>query len=96
MYFVLLCKDRPDAVGVRAANREAHLAYARASGVVRIAGPTTTEDGAAMTGSVLVIEVADRAAAEAFAAADPYAKAGLFESVAITPWRWVIGAPETA
>jgi uncharacterized protein YciI len=40
-------------------------------------------------GSMLVVEAADRAEAEAFAAADPYAKAGLFESVVIRPFRAV-------
>ena len=42
-----------------------------------------------MVGSLLVMEFADRAAAEDFAKNDPYAKAGLFESVAITPFRKV-------
>jgi uncharacterized protein YciI len=92
MHFLLLCEDKPGALPVRLANRDAHLAYARDTGVVRIAGPTLAEDGA-MTGSMLVIEVADRAAAEAFAANDPYAKADLFQSVSIRPWKWVIGAP---
>jgi uncharacterized protein YciI len=40
---------------------------------------------------MLAIEAADRAAAEAFAAADPYAKAGLFASVEIIAWKKVIG-----
>ncbi len=35
--------------------------------------------------------VADRAAAEAIAAGDPYAKAGLFESVEIRAFRCAIG-----
>jgi uncharacterized protein YciI len=95
MHFLLLCEDKPGALPVRLANRDAHLAYVRETGIVRIAGPTLGEDGA-MTGSMLVIEVADRAAAEAFAANDPYAKAGLFQSVAIRPWKWVIGAPGAA
>lgn len=95
MYFLLLCVDKPDHLPVRLANREAHLAYARETGAVRIAGPTTTDDGSAMNGSLLVIEVADRAAAEAFVAGDPYGKAGLFASVTIKPWKWVIGAPAT-
>ena len=93
MYFLILCEDKPDHLPVRLANREAHLAYARETGAVRVGGPTTTDDGSAMTGSLLVIEVADRAAAEAFVAGDPYGKAGLFASVAIKPWKWVIGAP---
>ena len=29
----------------------------------------------------------DRKAAEAFSAGDPYRKAGLFQTVTITPWR---------
>ena len=49
----------------------------------------TSEDGEAMIGSVLIIEAADRAEAEAFAAGDPYAKAGLFESVTIKPFKKV-------
>src|SRR3546814_14006082 len=36
------------------------------------AGPTQTEDLAGMTGSVLLMEFADRAAAEAFCRKDPY------------------------
>lgn len=96
MHFILICEDKPGALDLRLANRDAHLAYARATGVVRAAGPTLAEDGQTMNGSLLVIEVADRAAAEAFAAGDPYAKAGLFQTVTIRPWRWVIGNPAEA
>ena len=42
-------------------------------------------------GSLVVLDVPDRAAAEAWAAADPYAKAGLFAAVTIRPWNRVIG-----
>ncbi len=57
-----------------------------------VAGPTTSDDGAAMTGSLLLMDFEDRAEAEAFAAADPYAKAGLFDSVTIKPWKKVLPA----
>jgi uncharacterized protein YciI len=90
MTFLLICRDRPEASGVRLANREAHLAYLKASGVVTLAGPLL-DDAGAMTGSLLAIEVADRAAAQAFAAADPYAQAGLFAAVEIVGWKRVIG-----
>ena len=40
-------------------------------------------------GSLLMIDVEDAAAAAGFAEADPYAKAGLFESVVIRPYRSV-------
>ena len=44
-----------------------------------------------MCGSLLIMEAADHAEVEAWCAADPYAKAGLFESVEIRPWNRVIG-----
>ena len=42
-------------------------------------------------GSALIMEFPDRAAAEAFATDDPYAKAGLFEDVTLDAWNKVIG-----
>jgi uncharacterized protein YciI len=36
-----------------------------------------------MIGSLLVLDVADRAEMDKFLANDPYAKAGLFQSVAV-------------
>ena len=35
-------------------------------------------------------------AARAIAAADPYAKAGLFATVDIQPWNWVFNNPANA
>jgi uncharacterized protein YciI len=45
-----------------------------------------------MAGSMLIVELPDMAAAEAFAEADPYARAGLFERVEIRAWRPTVGA----
>ncbi|SIS82967.1 YciI family protein [Phaeovulum vinaykumarii] len=89
MHFALICRDKPGHLDTRLANREAHLAFARESGVVVLGGPLL--DGGAMCGSLVVLEVEDRAAAEAWAAADPYGKAGLFESVEIIEWKRVVG-----
>ena len=88
--FVLICRDKPGALAVRQANREAHLTYAQGSCAVVLGGPFLDEGGA-MCGSMLVIEAEDRAAAESWAAGDPYNKAGLFESVRIDAWKRVIG-----
>jgi uncharacterized protein YciI len=90
-HFVLVCIDKPDSLALRMATREAHFAYATAQGVVRLAGPFLDERGD-MAGSLLIVEVEDRTAAEAFAAGDPYGKAGLFERVEIRPWRATFGA----
>ncbi len=90
MRFALICTDKADHLDVRKANREAHLAYIASSGVVEMAGPFLNERGE-MNGSLLVLEVPDRAAAEAWAKADPYALAGLFAKVRIEAWKKVIG-----
>jgi uncharacterized protein YciI len=51
------------------------------------AGAKISDDGATAWGSLYILDVDDRAAAEAFIAAGPYIKAGLFRDVAITRWR---------
>ena len=90
MHVALIALDRPNALEVRKANREAHLAHVRASGIVEQAGPFLNAAGE-MIGSLLILNVPDMAAAEAFADDDPYAKADLFESVTLRPWNRVIG-----
>jgi uncharacterized protein YciI len=89
--FVLSCIDKPDSLALRMATREAHFAYAGAQGTVRLGGPFLDAKGD-MAGSLIILEVADLAAAQAFAAGDPYGKAGLFERVDIRPWRATFGA----
>jgi uncharacterized protein len=90
--FVLTCLDKPGALDLRLANRDAHFAYlAEHPGVVRLGGPFLDAEGR-MAGSMLIVELADMAAAQAFAAADPYALAGLFERVDIRAWRATVGA----
>lgn len=88
--FVLFCIDKQDALELRLANREAHIAYVRAGDRVKLGGPLT-DDAGAMIGSMLIVEAADRAEVEAFAAGDPYSVAGLFERVEITPFKATLG-----
>lgn len=91
MHFAFVCLDKPDHGRIRQDNRAAHLDYLQQhKDRVLIAGPLLSDDGERPVGSLLVLDFADRAAAEAFAAGDPYAQAGLFESVAIRPWRQVL------
>jgi hypothetical protein len=90
MRFALICTDKADHLEVRKANRDAHLAHIAASGVVEMAGPFLNDKGE-MSGSLVILEVGSRAEAEAWAAADPYAKAGLFAKVRIEEWKKVIG-----
>lgn len=91
MLFSFYCLDKAGSAAVRQANRPDHLAFAETLGSRLIfGGPLLSDDGTAMVGSLLVIECADRADAEAVAAADPYARAGLFELVTIRPTRKVL------
>ena len=90
MRYALICTDKADHLEVRNANRDAHLDHIRTSGVVEMAGPFLNEKGE-MSGSLVILDVASKAEAEAWAAADPYAKAGLFAKVRIEEWKKVIG-----
>jgi uncharacterized protein YciI len=91
MQFVLYCVDKPDHGHVRAENRPAHLDYLKDNlERILIAGPMIGEDGQPPIGSVIIIEAADLSDAKAFAASDPYAKAGLFEYVTITAYKKVL------
>lgn len=87
MLFVIKCIDKPDHLSVRLANREAHLAYVNDFRDQLVTAGPLLSDAEEMNGSMLVMDVADRAAAEAFCANDPYALAGLFESVSIRRWK---------
>jgi hypothetical protein len=91
MQFMIHCLDKPGHGEVRLANRAAHLAHLDRHGANLItAGPLLSDDGQTMIGSLLLMEFADRAAADRFCAEDPYGKAGLFGSVTVTPWRKVL------
>jgi uncharacterized protein YciI len=90
MRVALICRDKPGALQTRLDNRAAHLDHIRDSGVVEMAGPFLDEAGQ-MTGSLVILSVDSLQQAQDWAAADPYAKAGLFDSVTITEWKKVIG-----
>ncbi|WP_170447176.1 YciI family protein [Ruegeria arenilitoris] len=89
MLIALIARDKDSALQTRLDNRAAHLAYIEETGVVAQAGPLL--DGDAMIGSLVILDVEDLAAAQAWADNDPYAKAGLFKSVELIPWKKVIG-----
>lgn len=55
-----------------------------------LGGPLEDDTGR-MIGSLLVVEAADRAAAERFFDEDPYAQALLYRSRRIDVWRWGLG-----
>lgn len=90
MYVALIARDKPGALEIRKANRADHLAYIEATGIVAQAGPLL-DDAGEMAGSLVILDVETMADAEAWAAGDPYAKAGLFSGVELIQWKKVIG-----
>ncbi|WP_113911386.1 YciI family protein [Roseovarius dicentrarchi] len=89
MLIALIGRDKPGALQTRLDNRDAHVAYLKSSGAVTQAGPLL-DDAGQMSGSLVVLDVTDMAEAEAWAAQDPYGKAGLFGSVELIHWNKVI------
>ena len=90
--FVLHCVDKPNALEVRMGAREAHLAYVGGKrDVLKPGGPMLDEAGS-MAGSLMIVDVPDKAAAEAFSAADPYTRAGLWSRVDITAFKATLGS----
>ena len=91
MLYAIRCLDKPNHHQVRLDNRPAHVAYLKANEArIVLAGPLLSDDGQAMIGSLLVLDFDNRRAADRFLADDPYGKAGLFESVSVTPFRKVL------
>ncbi|MFC3124999.1 YciI family protein [Pseudoroseomonas globiformis] len=89
MLFAIQCEDKPDSLDLRMATRPTHLEYLDSQVAAILQGGPVLDAEGKPCGSLLLVDVADQAAAEAFAAGDPYAKAGLFAKVSIRPFRQV-------
>ena len=98
MLYAIIGEDAPNSLERRLAARPAHLARAEAlvkEGRMLLAGPfpalDTNDPGpAGFTGSLIVAEFDSLAAAEAWAAADPYVTEGVFASVRVKPFKRVL------
>jgi uncharacterized protein YciI len=88
MYWLMTCRHRPDAAALREQHRDAHRQHVATGGgglaKVLIGSALTDDDGEAPIGNFGVLEAASREAAQAFAENDPYALAGLVDSIEIT------------
>ena len=98
MYYAIISEDVPDSLERRTIARAEHIARLTAlrdEGRLLVAGPfpalDTTEPGdAGFTGSLVIAEFASLDAARAWADADPYVKAGAYQSVAVRPHKPVL------
>lgn len=88
MPYLIDATDKPDSAELRAAERPKHMAYLDSNLPKLIAvGAKLRDDGTTAWGSLYIIDVDERAAAEAFINNDPFQKAGLFGKVEISRWR---------
>lgn len=92
MLFAAICLDKPGNVDLRLATRAEHLAFLeRYAAQVKLGGPFLDAQEKPV-GSLLILDCESETAGRALLDADPYAKAGLFASVELRPWKRVVGA----
>jgi len=97
MLYAIFCQDVPNSAPLRATARPAHLERLEAlvaEGRVIIGGPHPAVDSedpgpAGFTGSLIVAEFASLEEAQAWADADPYVEAGVFDNVSVKPLKRV-------
>ena len=100
MLYVIIGEDRPGTLEKRLAVRPDHVARLQAlqaEGRLILAGPCPAIDSpdpgpAGFSGSVIVAEFASLEAAKAWADADPYIAAGVYEKVTVKPFKKALPA----
>jgi len=98
MHYAIVGHDRPDSLPARQAARPAHLdrlLALRDAGRLLLAGPFPAIDAldpgpAGFSGSLIVAEFESQEAAKAWADADPYLAAGVYDRVDVRPFRQVL------
>lgn len=100
MFYVIIGEDRAGTLDKRLAVRPDHVARLQAlqgEGRLLLAGPCPAIDSpdpgpAGFSGSVIVAEFASLDAAKAWADADPYVAAGVYEKVTVKPFKKALPA----
>ena len=98
MWYAIISEDVENSLPLRASARQAHLARLQdlvAQGRVLIAGPNPAIDSeepgeAGFSGSLVVIEFDSLDDAQAWADADPYVAAGVYEKVTVKPFKHIL------
>lgn len=98
MWYVIEGYDRADALSKRMAARPAHIGRLHAlrdEGRLMLAGPCPAIDAedpgpAGFSGSLIVAEFPSLEEARAWADADPYVEAGVYERVDVRPFKRVL------
>jgi uncharacterized protein len=90
MPYAILAKDKLGSAALRAELRPAHLEHLDRHATKLLAGGAVfADDGTTPAGSLIIFDGEDRGEVDRLMAADPFTQGGLFESVAVCPWRKV-------
>jgi len=89
MLFAVIRHDKPHSLELRLSERPKHLLYLETVLDKIMSGGALLDDAGKQIGSMLMIDVADKQAADAFAIADPYVDAGLFATTSVRQFRSV-------
>lgn len=100
MLYAIMATDVPDSLSQRLATRPAHverLKQLQAAGQLVLAGPHPAMDSedpgeAGFSGSLIVAEFDSLETARAWADADPYIAAGVYDKVVVKPFKRVLPA----
>ena len=95
MLYAIIAQDAPGSLEQRLANRPPHLERLKQlqdQGRLVLAGPFPAIDSvdpgpAGFSGSLIVAEFASLQEAQAWADADPFVAAGVYQSVSVKPFR---------
>lgn len=94
MLFVVSGRDHDNGLAHRLQVRPRHRAYYEALREdLVLSGPYLSENGDPI-GSMIIIRRESQAAAEAFAAADPFVTEGVFASLTVSRWDWFMRRPD--
>ncbi|MEK9726390.1 MAG: YciI family protein [Rhodospirillaceae bacterium] len=92
MLFVIHGLDKPGP-DIRTRLIETHREFLKTCGLdIKSSGPLTDDTGETMIGSLIIAEAESRAEIDAFLAAEPMAKAGLYETLTVTRWYQRVGS----
>ncbi len=100
MFYAIIAEDQPGTLEQRLATRPAHLARLQAlqaEGRLFVAGPCPAIDSpdpgpAGFSGSLIIAEFASLSEAQAWAEADPYIAAGVYQRVVVKPFKKALPA----
>ena len=93
MLFAVIAEDHENGLEHRLAVRPSHLKHLETLGDKLVFAGPFLDGGEKACGSLMVIDAADQAAAEAMVAEDPFVKQGVFKSYEVRRWSWGINNP---